>query len=114
MKKFLGFFLLFLGLGIIFYTLFISFEMVSGSRDLPEIFPTFSKEKSISQKEINFPKNLQDLQKVQEEIIAQQISNLFPPDYLQRIFNLIAWSIMSAIFIFGGSQLSSLGIKLIK
>lgn len=114
MKRILGFFLLFIGIGIIGYALFVSYEIVSKIRNLPEIFPAISKEKSLSQKGISFSQNLEDLQKVQQEIIAEQFSKLFPPDYIERIFNLIAWSIISAIFIFGGSQLASLGIKLIK
>ncbi len=115
MKKAIGSLLLIIGIGIIMYTLFISYEIVSGERSLPDIFPAFLKKEEISsQKEISFSKDLKEMEKLQQEMIAEQISKLFPPSYIQRIFNLIAWSIMSAIFIFGGAQLATIGIRLIK
>jgi hypothetical protein len=48
------------------------------------------------------------------EILAEQLKEIFPKESLTKISNLIVWSILAWILIFGGSQISSLGIKLLK
>ncbi len=49
-----------------------------------------------------------------EKVIREQLKRILPTKTIIGFLNLIAWSIFSAILIFGGAQISTLGIKLIK
>jgi hypothetical protein len=42
------------------------------------------------------------------------LKEILPAEAITKMLNLIVWSILAGIFIFGGSQISSLGIKLLK
>jgi len=47
-------------------------------------------------------------------MLGEQLKGLLPTDMLPKISNLAIWSILAWILIFGGGQISSLGIKLLK
>jgi len=47
-------------------------------------------------------------------MIGEQLQGLLPANSINQFFNLIVWSMLAFILIFGGSQISGLGIKLIK
>jgi len=111
-KKIIGWLFLFFGVIIIIYPLFISYKIVSQGEGLPNIFSAREENQVASEKNIN--PSMENIQEFQKELISQQISKIIPSDYIGKLFNLIAWSIISAIFIFGGAQLGHLGIKLIK
>jgi len=100
MKKIIGWILLFLGLIIIFYALYSSYGIFSAKTQVPEIFSITEKE-SVSAGTI-------------EEVVQQQLKGVLPTESIVGLLNLIAWSIFAGILIFGGAQVASLGIKLIK
>ena len=100
MKKIIGWILLFLGLIIIFYALYSSYGIFSAKTQVPEIFSIVEKE-SVSAGTI-------------EEVVQQQLKGVLPTESIVGLLNLIAWSIFAGILIFGGAQVASLGIKLIK
>lgn len=108
-RKIIGWFLLFLGVAIIFYSLYSSHNIFTGKTALPEIFKITEKEAVLTQKG-----GVQDVQAQMEKMIGEQLKEILPSDFLPKIFNLIAWSIMAGILIFGGAQTANLGIKLIK
>ena len=54
------------------------------------------------------------MQEIIQEQIEKQLEKLLPKDTLPKLLNLVAWSILAGILIFGGSQISNIGIKLIK
>ena len=56
----------------------------------------------------------QQLQQQMDNAISKQLGELLPPETLPKILNLISWSILAGILIFGGGQIASLGIKIIK
>ncbi len=106
-RKILGLILLLLGLLVIFYGLYSSYNIFTAKTPAPEIFET---ETSVSaQKSGTF-----DIQAQLQEAISNQLKGLLPVNSLSTILNLAAWSIFAGILIFGGAQISSLGIKLIK
>lgn len=105
-NRILGYPLVLLGLAIILISLYGSYEIFTGKVPVPSIFPIPQKENSASA-----DKN-QDVQKQMEETIKKQISEILPPDSVPRLLNLISWSILAGILIFGGGQISSIGIKL--
>lgn len=107
-NKIIGWFLLILGVAIISYTLYYSFGVFTNRISIPEIFTVNQEE----ERELTGTK--QDLQEQAEEIIREQLKEIIPADFLLQLFNLISWSLLSGILIFGGSQIANLGIKLIK
>jgi len=100
LKKTIGWALLFVGLIIIFYSLYSSYNIFTAKTQAPEIFSVAEKE-GISGGAI-------------EEMIQQQLKGMLPVESIIGLLNLIAWSIFAGILIFGGAQISSLGIKLLK
>jgi len=105
-NKILGYPLVLLGLIIIITTLYGSYEIFTGKIPVPSIFPT-------PQEEAVSGNKTQDLQKQMEETIRKQIGDLIPADSLPKLLNLISWSILAGILIFGGTQMAGIGIKLI-
>ncbi len=110
-QKIIGWVLLFAGVGIIFWGLYSSYNIFNNKSQAPEIF-------KIEEKKETSQKKVQGLQALAEEkvkeLVGEQFKEIFPPGFLPKIFNLISWSIFAGILIFGGSQLSHLGIKMIK
>ena len=105
-KKTLGLILFFLGIAIILYTLYSSFNIFTAKAAPPEIFKITEQTPSAE--------GAQGLEAQLQEMINEQLRGIIPVDSIPTLLNLIAWSILAGILIFGGAQISSLGIKLIK
>ena len=106
-NKVIGYILLALGLVIISFTLYESYGIFTDKVSVPLVFKTQTttgKSGSVSSS---------DLQKQLDEALKNQINSILPPETFSKILNLISWSILSGILIFGGSQIASLGIKMI-
>ena len=106
MKKVLGLILLFLGIVIILYSLYSSYNIFTAKTAPPEIFKITEQTSS--------PKETQGLEAQFQEMINEQLRGIIPVDSIPTLLNLIVWSILAGILIFGGAQISGLGIKLIK
>lgn len=104
-SKIIGYLLLLLGIAIIFWSLYSSYNIFTAKIKAPEIFEIPKKEKALPAARPEFQL---------EKIISEQLKELIPADTITKILNLIAWSIFMGILIFGGSQIANLGIKLIK
>jgi len=102
-KIIIGWLIFFTGISIIVLTLYYSYNIFTGKIAYPQIFKM----------EIKGPSDETTLTGV-EKLINEQLKKLLPLDTLPKLLNLIAWSILAGILIFGGNQISSLGIKLIK
>jgi hypothetical protein len=111
-QKIFGGIIIFVGIAIIFWTLYASYNNFAGKSQFPELFK-FEVEKG---KEDSGQISLkpEELQKEIGQIVKNQMREIIPLDFIAKIFNLISWSVFSAIFIFGGSKISEIGIKLIK
>lgn len=99
--KILGLVLLFLGLVVIGYSLYSSFNIYTAKTSAPELF-------KIEQSAVKGVSG--DIQAMLEE----QLKGILPAGSIIDMLNLISWSAFAGILIFGGAQVSSLGIKLIK
>jgi hypothetical protein len=108
-----GWVLLVAGLVIIFGSLYSSYNIFTGKAEVPEIFKMEAKEIE-AQKKGKTPTTPAELQKEMERMVGEQLKSILPPDTLPKFLNLVIWSMLAFILIFGGSQISSLGIKLIK
>ncbi len=99
------------GLLMIVWTLYSSYNIFTGKTVPPEFF-----EMSVK-KEVSLPGGETGAQGVQaqlQKMIEEQLQGILPTDSLPKLLNLAVWSMLAFILIFGGSQVSSLGIKLIK
>ncbi len=106
-KKALGLALLVGGLIIIFYSLYSSYNIFNAKKEAPVIFE-MAEQLGVKSE------STQDLQTQLQNVVGEQIKGLLPADSTAKLFNLIAWSIFAGIFIVGGTQISSLGIKLLR
>ena len=102
-----GWILLIAGLVIIAWTLVYSCNIFLAKTEVPELF--VSQQTSASQ-----GSGLLDIQGQIRNVVSEQLPSALPSDFIARILNLAAWSILAFILVFGGGQISSLGIKLIK
>lgn len=120
-KKAFGWILVFCGLLIILWTLYMSFNIFTAKRPVPAVFKPekiVSKESEVLPQGENqikpkigkTPQTVEELQK----IIQSQLNQLALPQSYTKIFNLISWSIFAGIFIFGGGKIASIGTELIR
>lgn len=139
-NKIIGWILLALGIGIIFWGIFSAYNIFTGKEKAPEIFalpvvteksqdPESAKIGDAKVEKID-PSKLQnispaDLQKIQDQQQAQaqamlgkgitdQFAKMIPSDMITKMMNLSSWSIFVFILIYAGSKISGLGIKLMK
>lgn len=96
-----GLALLMLGLILIGWILYASYNIFTDRAAAPDIFSVFMVESE---------------EMTEEEMTEAQLKEVFPieADALPKILNLIAWSVLAFILVFGGSQIAGLGIKLMK
>ncbi len=111
-KRTIGWIMFFSGILIIVFTLYRSYNIFTGKLPPPEIFKIEEKTTIPSKKKV--PTTLEEMQQQIGEILAEQLKEIFPRESTTKILNLISWSILTGILIFGGGQISSLGIKLLK
>lgn len=109
-NKITGYLLLVLGVVIILFSLYYSFNIFTAKTPAPEVFPAIWNEEE-SEKELK-PEG--DVQAQAEKMVKEQLKEIIPIGYLPKLFNLISWSLLAGILIFGGSKISGLGIKLMK
>ncbi len=111
--KIFGWIFLIGGIGIIFWSLYSSYNIFTGKEKAPEIFQ-MEKPKTDSAQKTKVSGFQNEIQKELEKIVSEQLKEIFPEKMVLKFLNLISWSIFAGLLIFGGSQISSLGIKMIK
>lgn len=108
--KIFGWCLLIAGIILIAWTMLSTYNIFTGKTPAPEIFKVTE-----VKKEKVLPKGTFDnIQAQMEKMIAEQLKGILPVETTPRLLNLISWSILAGILIFGGNQIANLGIKLIK
>ena len=110
--KIFGLVLLVAGVGIIIWTLYSSYNIFTGKTPVPEFFKI--EEKTVQTPTGKTPTSPEEIQQQLGQMISEQLKGIFPVDLLPKMLNLAVWSMLAGILIFGGSQISSLGIKLIR
>lgn len=112
-KQIVGWFLLSMGVLLIAWTLYSSWQIFTGKAAAPEIFKVAS---SVAAKR---PQGggTKDLQAQAQELVSQtlkeQLQQFLPIDYTPKLLNLFSWSIFAGILLFGGGQIAGMGIKLL-
>ncbi len=95
------------GVLVIVYGLYTSFNIFTGETEAPELF---SSEKG----SVISSQGVEGIEGQLQQMIQEQLEGFLPSASIFGLLNLVAWSIFAGILIFGGAQISSLGIKLIK
>lgn len=112
--KICGWGLLIAGVIIIGWTLYSSYNIFMGRADVPEIFEIEEEATGTTTQAGKTPASPTEVQQEMEKMIGEQLKGILPTDVLPKILDLAVWSMLAFILIFGGSQISNLGIKLIK
>ncbi len=97
--KIIGYILLFLGIVIILGVIYQTYNIFTDKVSAPLIFKVQNQKQNPSD--------------YQQQVIQKQVTNLIPIDTVPKILNLISWSLLAGILIFGGGQIASLGIRMI-
>lgn len=111
--KILGVILILVGVAVIIYGLYSSYNIFTAKSEVPEIF-------KVPEKAISSPKKTptEGIEAQLEKMVGEQlktiIPTIFPIEFLVQLLNLTSWSIFAGLLIFGGAQISNLGIKLLK
>lgn len=113
-KKIIGLTLFLLGLAIVSFTLLESYNIFTGNDDVPQFF---------SEEEFNVPTEEEtpeattiegQIKEIVGEQTKSQIRKVLPPNVIVKTLNLFAWSIFAGIAVLSGSQISKLGIGLMR
>jgi len=113
-KQIIGILLLVIGISIISWTAWSSFEIFTNKKPAPEIFKqeVFQKETIQKESSVNLTPQEQISQKLQETL-QEELSKMLPAGFMPKTMNLVAWSILAGILIFAGGKIASLGIQLL-
>jgi len=101
--KIIGYFLLFLGLSIIIWSIYVSYGIFTGQSLPPSVFEIEEKEETVE----GTPDQI-------EQLIESQLSEIISSEEISKVLNLTTWLMLAGILIFGGGKISSIGIGLIK
>ncbi|OHA70048.1 MAG: hypothetical protein A3H01_02400 [Candidatus Wildermuthbacteria bacterium RIFCSPLOWO2_12_FULL_40_9] len=113
-QKILGSVIIILGLAVIFYTLFLSYNIFTAKAAAPEVFKISGQSNDITTANTQKQGLPSDIQKLIEEQLQGQLASFMPANAMPRLLNLISWSVLAGIFIFGGSQIAGIGVNLIR
>ena len=109
-----GWLLLFIGVAIIFWAVYSSYNIFTARAEVPEVFEVAEQIQDTKEIKLSQKAGSVSQEEIMRELLGEQIKELFPIAFLTTLFNLIAWSIFTGILIFAGSQISGLGIKLVR
>lgn len=108
-----GWILLVGGVALIGWTLLYSYNIFTGKVEAPQILKLEAGVEGTSIKAATQAGEL-DIQKQVESLIQDQLKGFLPTNSIPKLLNLIISSILAGILMFGGGQISSIGIKLVK
>lgn len=109
-KQIVGWLLVALGLGLIFWGLWTSFEVFSGKAAAPEIFRAEQSQSPAAAKGSSLEAQAQE---VFDQALQEQFKSFLPPGSIPELLNLLSWSIFAGILMWGGGQVAGIGVKLL-
>lgn len=105
-QKIIGLILIIIGISIIAWTVYESFNIFTAKKEAPQIFL------SSQQDQTSLVGNSIDAQI--QKMIGSQISNLLPANSISKLLNLLVWGVFAWILFSAGGHISGIGIKLLK
>ena len=110
-NKIIGIILLVLGILMIFWSLYASYNIFQDKSPVPEIFKPEAERAATKIDKGSTPEQIDEQLK---QTIQEQVANFVPQANIYKLLNLIAWSIFAWIVIIAGAKVSSLGIGMLK
>ncbi|MFH0792114.1 MAG: hypothetical protein V1905_02780 [bacterium] len=109
--RLVGFILIVIGILVILYALWSSYELFTGKKPAPVIFSV------PQQQNTKTDSGGIGLGSISTDIIVKELTKglitATPNEYPSIMFNMLSWSVSAFIMIFGGSQLAKIGIGLL-
>ncbi|MFA7714614.1 MAG: hypothetical protein WCX77_00695 [Candidatus Paceibacterota bacterium] len=110
------------GLLVIGWTVFSSYDFFSGQKSFPQVFKQTAAEGS--QKEVQqktavsaAPKDQAEAQALaqaqMQQTIGESISKLFPAETTFQVLNMTSWIAFASFLVFAGAQIAGIGVKLL-
>ena len=109
-QKIFGTMLVAVGLVIIGYSLLQSWQIFTGEATAPALFS--GSEQTIEEAIEQEPAD--PFQQQFDALLEEQLGKLLPADSIPVMLDLVAWSVLASLLFFGGAQVSSIGVKLLK
>lgn len=110
-KRLVGWFLVIVGVVIIIWTLYLSFQIFTGAAEAPQLF-SFKQSPADSQP-VKSPTGELLPQEIINQVLSQQLEGFLPADSSVKLFNLMSWSILAGIMLFGAGQIAGIGVKIL-
>ncbi len=108
----IGWLLLALGVAIIFYSIFSSYNVFTAKTAAPEIFST---SEEITVQKGNNDSGILGLSEIDiQKILGNQLKGLLPDNAISKVLNLVVWGILAWILMIAGGKIAGIGIKLLK
>lgn len=104
-ERILGFFFLLLGVAIIGFALFSSFQVFTAKTAPPQIFSVL--DQPVAKTGAGEEGQIQNL-------VQEQLKGLIPTNTVPKMLNLSVWSIFLGLLMFGGGQIAGIGARLLK
>jgi len=95
--------LLFLGIAVIVWSIYSSYNVFTG-RDLPPSVFEIEETESVPEEDMD----------QMDQLIKEKLGEIISAGEITKILNLTTWLMLAGILIFGGSKISLIGVKLIK
>jgi len=108
-KSILGWVLIFVGLGIIFWDISASYYYFTGQKQFPQIFAEPKIETSVQS-----PTGMIDPQELARGIIKEQLGNMMPANSVSELLNLSSWILFASFLVYAGAKVTGIGIDLLK
>ena len=111
-NKILGYILLVVGIVIITGSMWQSYNIFTNKISAPLIFSTPPASNTTTN---TGTQNQQDqLQQLLSLATQKQVGQMISPDTITKILNLLSWSLLATVLVFGGGAIAGIGVKLIK
>ncbi len=113
-KKIFGWGLFALGILIIFWILYLSFQIFVRGGSAPEVFKVERPTEVTTPTDNKAGLSPEAIQQQLTKTINEKINSIIPFGSLPKLLNLISWSIFAGIVIFGGGKISEIGLKFLR
>ena len=82
-----------------------------GKQAIPQVFKIENQGKVSPSASAN---NSSGIQEQINKVVGEKIKDILPQEYIDKLLNLMSWSIFAWILLVAGSIVSGLGIKILK
>ena len=110
--KIIGWILVAAGVALIVWSLWASYGILTAKKEAARFFKLESKP-SVSDT-AQLPTTPEEIRQQTQDMIARQLQEMLPLGTVEKILNLLVWTMLAGILIFGGTQIAAVGANLLK